>query len=305
MRTQNTSRIRSCHRCRLRGPSGECRDTSLKSGRCGDWVWYLLRGSKQCRRRWVKPKDPRTPKQRACRARLRAASKAYSEFLTDAEQDACIAAGAKVQTRVRAGSSGPMTGHQHFVKGKCKVTKTRASIAKSHSRPSQVPQPKRDTRASSGPHRIRAGMTPGQHRHKAGPAKKARAGPMKVEVSKRKEALTAQVQQNQTFTRSTGARQRVTAGAKPAQVVGPSAKANAHPANVWYTSSGTGNTITVRLRRSKAEIAAKAKPNVNAWINHLIEQALGPPRAHSNQHSDRPSAARNRYSSSKLKPAER
>jgi hypothetical protein len=35
-------------------------------------------------------------------------------------------------------------------------------------------------------------------------------------------------------------------------------------------------TITVRLRRSKAELQAKAKPNLNAWVNDLIDQALGP-----------------------------
>ena len=35
------------------------------------------------------------------------------------------------------------------------------------------------------------------------------------------------------------------------------------------------NTITVRLRRPKAEVLARAKPNVNAWVNDLIDQALG------------------------------
>jgi len=32
------------------------------------------------------------------------------------------------------------------------------------------------------------------------------------------------------------------------------------------------NTITLRPRRSKAEIRAKAGPNVSAWINQLIER---------------------------------
>ena len=36
------------------------------------------------------------------------------------------------------------------------------------------------------------------------------------------------------------------------------------------------NVITVRLQRPKAEIQARARPNLNAWINQLIEQALGP-----------------------------
>ena len=38
----------------------------------------------------------------------------------------------------------------------------------------------------------------------------------------------------------------------------------------------TANTITVRLRRPKAELQSRAKPNLNSWINDLIDQALGP-----------------------------
>ena len=45
-----------------------------------------------------------------------------------------------------------------------------------------------------------------------------------------------------------------------------------------YWSSMT-ETITIRLRRTKAEIKARAKPNINAWINRLIEEALEPKRA--------------------------
>jgi hypothetical protein len=54
----------------------------------------------------------------------------------------------------------------------------------------------------------------------------------------------------------------------------------------------TSNTITVRLQRSKAEIQAHAKPNVNAWINKLIEHALGPRAADWNEHFDRASSGR-------------
>ncbi len=43
--------------------------------------------------------------------------------------------------------------------------------------------------------------------------------------------------------------------------------------------SSMTNTITIRLRRPKREIEAHAKPNVNAWVNDLIERALGPRRA--------------------------
>ena len=51
----------------------------------------------------------------------------------------------------------------------------------------------------------------------------------------------------------------------------------------------TSNTITIRLRRPKAEVEATAKPNVNAWVNKLIDQALGPRKVDWNDHFDRPS----------------
>jgi hypothetical protein len=108
-----------CSRCPLCGRSGECFDeTGRKSGRCGDWVWYE-RGGHQWRRRWFKPFDPKTAKQRAWRAHLAAASKAYNELLTDEQQDACIAAGAKRRTRPRLGDSRPQTGQQYWVGKAC------------------------------------------------------------------------------------------------------------------------------------------------------------------------------------------
>ena len=102
-----------CSRCRKCGPNGECHDPAVKSGRCGDWVWYVWKGH-QWRRRWLKPYDPKTPKQVYWRALFRAASKAYNEALTTAEQDACIAAGARRRTRPRLGS-GTQTGQQWWV----------------------------------------------------------------------------------------------------------------------------------------------------------------------------------------------
>jgi hypothetical protein len=103
-----------CCRCPLCGRSGECFSSGVKSGRCGDWVWYVWKGY-QWRRRWVKPYDPKTAKQRAWRAHLAAASQAYSEELTDEQRHACIAAGAKRKTRPRLGQSGPETGQQWWV----------------------------------------------------------------------------------------------------------------------------------------------------------------------------------------------
>ena len=63
----------------------------------------------------VKGFDPKTARQRAWRARLAAASKAYNEVLTEEERRACIAEGAKRPTRPRLGQSGPQTGQQYSV----------------------------------------------------------------------------------------------------------------------------------------------------------------------------------------------
>jgi hypothetical protein len=75
--------------------------------------------------------------------------------------------------------------------------------------------------------------------------------------------------------------------------------------HLWYTPSMKSNTITIRLRRPKAEVEAKAKPNLNAWVNQLIEEALGPRTADWNEHFDRPSSGRRFRYSSKVKRAER
>jgi hypothetical protein len=82
-------------------------------------VWFVLRGNQQCRRRWVKPTDPRSVRQRRWRARLSAASKRYSRSLTEEQRDACIAAGMKRRSRARLGQSGALTGQQYSVGKEC------------------------------------------------------------------------------------------------------------------------------------------------------------------------------------------
>ena len=94
---------RLCHRGPFRAPSGRCLDRAIKSGRCGDWVWFVRHG-KQIRRPYLRPHDPRTPAQLHSRARLSAASKNYSYSLTQEQQDACIAAGAKRRSRPASAS---------------------------------------------------------------------------------------------------------------------------------------------------------------------------------------------------------
>ena len=74
----------------------------LKSGRSGDWVYYV-RDGKQCRRRYVVPKDPRTAKQLERRTAFGAVSHAYSHGPEVTQQDRrrLQAAGSQVRSRPR------------------------------------------------------------------------------------------------------------------------------------------------------------------------------------------------------------
>ena len=118
MTMQNAPPGRRCRMCPFCGPWGECFDTTIRSGRCGDWVWSL-RGGRQIRRLWVRPRDPKTPRQRYWRALLGAASRKYSNGLTAEAVDGCIAAGAKLRSRPRLGQSGWLTGQLYWVRQEC------------------------------------------------------------------------------------------------------------------------------------------------------------------------------------------
>jgi len=91
-----------------------------KSGRCGDFVFYML-GSKLCRRRYVVPKDPRTAGQLRVRAAFGAASKewSHSRRLTEEQREAWRRKAKKVRSHPRLGQSGPLTGQQDYVGWKC------------------------------------------------------------------------------------------------------------------------------------------------------------------------------------------
>ena len=163
-----------CRRCPLRGPAGRCLNPTLRSGRCGDWIWYV-RGGKQHRRRYARPKDPCTLAQLLCRSRLRTAARRYSRSLTQAERAACIAAGAKVRSRSRLAQSGPLTGQQYWIREDCarasvNVKSLMATFA------SQLLQPQRVTRSTSDIHRIHTGDSPESHRLGAVRARKGRWG---------------------------------------------------------------------------------------------------------------------------------
>ena len=95
-------------------------DGRLKSGRVGAFVYYVRKG-RQHSRPYVVPRDPRTPAQQRCRAIFGAASRTWSAAgtLTDQQRDAWRAEGAKTRSHPRLGSSGKLTGQQHFVGRTC------------------------------------------------------------------------------------------------------------------------------------------------------------------------------------------
>jgi hypothetical protein len=151
-----------CRRCPFSAPGGRCLDTTIRSGRCGDWVFYRLPGGKQCRRRWVRPKDPLTPAQVRNRARLAAASRKYSAVLTGRERDAYIAAGAKRRSRSRLGQAGPLTGQQYSVQREYAASAT-AKVQNTEI-PAKVLKPQRVTRPTWEPRHVSAGLPPEQGR---------------------------------------------------------------------------------------------------------------------------------------------
>jgi len=154
-------RRRRCLGCPFCAPSGKCRDPRPRSGRCGDWVFYLRHG-KQFRRLGVKPHDARTPSQRYWRGRLAAASQRYSAALTEAEQDACTAAGAKRRSRKRLGQCGPLTGQQYWVSTECaRQPQGGAPEAQTASKPLQT---KGISTSTWGTHRHIAAITQRPHR---------------------------------------------------------------------------------------------------------------------------------------------
>ena len=159
LRSRDLRRRPRCRACPFRAPSGACLDPAIKSGRCGDWVWYVV-GKKQRRRLWTKPGNPRTPRQQHWRDRFGAASKNYSQSLTDEQQDACIAAGAKVRSRPRLGDAGQLTGQQYSIR------KEYAEKAKGRPKKAETAAEALQTQgilvSTPGPHRVHTVETRGE-----------------------------------------------------------------------------------------------------------------------------------------------
>jgi hypothetical protein len=165
---------RLCRRCPLCAPSGRCLERTIKSGRCGDWIWFVRYG-KQMRRPYVRPHEPRTPAQLCSRARLSAASRKYCCSLTEKRQDACIAAGAKLRSRPRLDQSGPLNGQQYSIRRQYALQKAHGNAIKTAIAP-QVPQPQKLNRTTWDSRRGACGVAPDRLRLRARPSKKPRGG---------------------------------------------------------------------------------------------------------------------------------
>lgn len=85
-----------------------------QSGKLGTFITFRNRYG-QFRRRYVVPKDPRSPAQLGVRSRFGRVSARW-RVLTDEQRAAWIAAAGEVSSRSRLGKSGPLTGCQLFVK---------------------------------------------------------------------------------------------------------------------------------------------------------------------------------------------
>ena len=152
---------RLCRRCPFCAPSGRCLDRTIRSGRCGDWIWFVRYG-KQTRRLYIRPHDPRTPAQLRSRARLGAASRKYSYSLTQKQQLSCIAAGAKLRSRPRLRQSGPLTGQRYSIRRQYALQKAHRNGIRTATAP-QVPRPQALKGTTWEPYRDSAVVAPDRH----------------------------------------------------------------------------------------------------------------------------------------------
>ena len=199
MRRRGPARRPGCRECPFCGASGKCLDAAIKSGRCGDWVWYTW-GGKQLRRLWVKPQDPRSPSQRRWRALLGAASMKYSEALTDEQRAACIAAGARRRSRPRLGQWGWLTGQQYWVWEACGANAE--GITRKVERPGKGLQTQGISQPTWDPHRHTTVTLPSQHRRGVVRGRKSEGRRQKEECRSLRVRAASNVRQDQTVTRA-------------------------------------------------------------------------------------------------------
>jgi hypothetical protein len=179
---------RRCRRCPFRTPSGQCLERTIKSGRCGDWIWFVRHG-KQIRRLYLRPHDPRTLAQLRSRVRLSAASRKYSDSLTEKQRDACIAAGAKLRSRPPLGQSGPLTGQQYSIRRQYALQQAHGNGIRTAIVP-QVPQPQKLKCTSWEPRRGASGVSPERRRLRARPSRKPQGGTKERRTHEEREVPT-------------------------------------------------------------------------------------------------------------------
>jgi hypothetical protein len=204
---QSIRKARGCRGCPCRAPSGRCLDPRIKSGRCGDWVWYM-RGNKQFRHLYVKLHDPRTPKQLHWRAHFGAASTKYSDTLTQEQRNARIAAGAKFRSRPRLAQSGPLTGQQYSIRVEY-ATNARAR-AESAVKAAKALQTLGLLVSTSGTHRSISRVPPDQGHRDTGRGSKKEGRRKNGECNRRKAGAASEARQAQRVTRSRWGRYRNT-----------------------------------------------------------------------------------------------
>ena len=136
--SQSISAVPRRHPCGRRRPVGYDRAAPLKpidleahtqllgahqimSGRGRGYVYWWRKGKLHWRR-YVVPRDPRTPAQQCSRTAFGTASKACSDnnALTQEQRDAWQAAAAKIKSHPRLGQCGPLTAQQHIVGTNCR-----------------------------------------------------------------------------------------------------------------------------------------------------------------------------------------
>jgi hypothetical protein len=114
------------------------------SGKSGPFVYYMRKG-RQCWRRDVPNRDPRTFRQLRARAAFAAASRFWSQNgpLTEEQRAAWYGEGAKTQSRPRLGQTGTLTGQQRFIgRNSTKTQRRIPMLLDPRQRDFRQPQPK-------------------------------------------------------------------------------------------------------------------------------------------------------------------
>ena len=208
-------------------------------------------------RRYARPTDLGTLAQLLCRARLSTTSRRYSRLLTEEEQAACIAAGAKLRSRSRLDQSVPLTGQPYWVRkdsahAQMNVKPTKAKTA------TQVPQPQRVTRSTSGTHRSISRGPPEQRRLGTGFAGDRGGGRKFVKRRMGQAAPPSQGLQRQRVMRFTRRHFQSITGARLRQAAPPSGRTIAPPGHVWRRPRVIRNTTVRRRRQSQVRGAVEA-----------------------------------------------